>query len=84
MVHLIEKYLDEKIRPSLQAHGGNIEIIDFDNQQLFVKMLGGCQGCRSSNATLQGAVIKMLQGEFPEILQIIDLTDHSQREHSYL
>ena len=55
MLRKIEKVLDEQIRPALASHGGDIEVIDFDNNKLFVKMTGGCQGCSSSKATLKAS-----------------------------
>jgi len=78
MLHLIEKVLDEQIRPALGSHGGNIEIIDFDNKKLFVKLSGGCQGCSSSTATLKDGIEKLLVGQFPEYVEeLVDMTDHA-------
>jgi len=85
MLHLIEKVLDEQIRPALGSHGGNIEIIDFDNKKLFVKLSGGCQGCSSSTATLKDGIEKLLVGQFPEYVEeLVDMTDHAMGENPFM
>ena len=48
MIRQIEKVLDEQIRPALAAHSGNVELVDYDNDKVFLKLTGGCQGCSSS------------------------------------
>lgn len=85
MLHQIEKILDEQIRPALGSHGGNIEVIDFDNKKLYVKLTGGCQGCSSSTATLKDGIEKLLMGKFPEFIdELVDLTDHAMGENPYM
>lgn len=83
MIRKIEKLFDEQIRPSLASHGGNVEIIDVDNNKLFVRLQGGCQGCSSSNATLKDGIQTLVKKNFPEITEVVDLTDHAQGENPY-
>jgi Fe-S cluster biogenesis protein NfuA len=81
----VEKILDDQIRPALASHGGNIEIIDFDNYKLFVKLSGGCQGCSSSKATLKDGIEKLLQKNFPDFIhEVVDLTDHTAGENPFM
>ncbi len=85
MIRKIEKVLDDQIRPALASHGGNIEVVDFDNGQLFVKMSGGCQGCSSSSATLKDGVERLLLSKFPEMVtEVVDLTDHASGEKPFM
>lgn len=84
MIALIEEILNEQVRPALAAHGGNIELIDIDNSKVFVKLTGGCQGCSSSNATLKDGIERLLKQKFPEIDEVIDLTDHDSGENPYM
>ena len=84
MLHLVEQVLDEQIRPALAQHGGNVEVIDIDNSTLFIRFFGGCQGCSSSKATLKGGIEKVIKNNFPEIQEVIDMTDHSQGEKPYM
>ena len=64
MIRQVEKLLDEQIRPALAAHGGNVELIDIDNNNVFVKLTGGCQGCSSSQATLKDGIARLLKQNF--------------------
>ena len=80
----IEKIFDEKIRPALAQHGGNVEVVDIDNDILFVKLVGGCQGCSSSKATVTGGIESVIKKNFPEIKQIVDLTDHQSGSNPYM
>jgi len=85
MIRQIEKVLDEQIRPALASHGGDIEVIDYDNQKLFVKLTGGCQGCSSSKATLKDGIERLLIGKFPEMVkEVVDLTDHAAGDSPFM
>lgn len=84
MITQIEKLFDQQIRPALAQHGGNIEVIDVDNNKLFIKFYGGCQGCSSSKATLKGGVEQIIKQNFPDIEEVIDVTDHEQGTNPYM
>ena len=84
MLQKLEKLFDDKIRPSLMAHGGNIELVDYDNDTLFIKLQGGCQGCSSSKATMKDGVEKIVKHHFPEVKEIVDLTDHQSGQNPYM
>ncbi len=85
MLKKIESVLDEQIRPALASHGGDIEIIDFDNNTLFVKLTGGCQGCSSSKATLKDGIERLLVQKFPDIVKsVVDLTDHAAGDKPFM
>ena len=85
MLKKVEKVLDEQIRPALASHGGGIEVIDFDNNKLFVKLSGGCQGCSSSKATLKDGVERLLIQKFPDIInELVDLTDHASGDNPFM
>ncbi len=84
MILKIETLFDEQVRPSLAAHGGNVEIIDLDNDRLFVRLHGGCQGCSSSKLTLKDGIEQLVKKNFPNISEVVDLTDHEQGENPYM
>lgn len=83
MIKNIEKLLDDQIRPVLAGHGGGVNIIDFEDYKLSIEMFGGCQGCSSSQATLKDGIERLIKENFPEIVEVIDLTDHSSGENPY-
>lgn len=67
-MRLIEQVIDEEIRPMLQKDGGNIELIDVDRTDVYVRLLGMCVGCPSSQATLKGVVEARLREKVdPEV-----------------
>ena len=83
MIRKIEKVLNEKIRPALADHGGNVEIIDVDNNILYIRLVGDCQGCSSSQQTVFEGIKTLIKKGFPEIEKVVDLTDHSAGENPY-
>ena len=83
MIRQMENMFDKHIRPSLAAHGGSVTIVDIDNDRLFLKLAGGCQGCSSSGATLKDGIEQMVRRHFPEIKKVVDLTDHSAGANPY-
>lgn len=84
MMRKIEALFDEQVRPSLATHGGNVEIIDLDNDRLFVRLHGGCQGCSSSKLTLKDGIEQLVKRNFPNITEVVDLTDHEQGDNPYM
>lgn len=84
MLKKLEILFDEQVRPALAAHGGNVEIIDLDNDKLFVRLSGGCQGCSSSKATLKDGIQTLVKQNFPMITEVVDLTDHVSGENPYM
>jgi len=55
-IKLIEEVIDREIRPSLQADGGDIELIDVDGKRVVVALRGACAKCLSAEFTLAGFV----------------------------
>lgn len=56
-----------RIRPALQADGGNIELVDIVDGVVKVKLLGACQGCMGAQMTLKMGVEKVLKEAIPEV-----------------
>lgn len=84
MITQVEKLFDQQIRPALSQHGGNIEIVDIDNDTLFVRFFGGCHGCSSSKATLQDGIKQVVKQNFPDIKEVVDITDHDSGTNPYM
>jgi Fe-S cluster biogenesis protein NfuA len=62
----VEKAL-QKIRPALQADGGDIELIDVRDGVVRVKLTGACGDCPMSQMTLKHGVERVLREEVPEV-----------------
>lgn len=65
----VEKAL-QKIRPALQADGGDIELIDIQDGVVKVKLTGACGGCPMSQMTLKQGVERVLKQEVPEVKEV--------------
>lgn len=83
MIKKIEELLNEQVRPALAAHGGNVEVVDVDNDKLFLKLTGGCQGCSSSQTTVREGIERLVKQNFPDIVEIVDVTDHASGSNPY-
>jgi Fe-S cluster biogenesis protein NfuA len=63
----VEAALD-KIRPVLQADGGNVELVEItDNNIVRVRLQGACKGCPMSQITLKNGVERVVLKEVPEV-----------------
>ncbi len=60
----------EQVRPQLQADGGDIEYVGFDNGIVKVKMKGACTGCPMSTMTLQWGVENFLKKQISEVKRV--------------
>ncbi len=69
MKERVEKALD-KIRPALQADGGNIELVDVVDGVVQVRLQGACAGCPGAQMTLKMGVEKVLKEEIPEVKSV--------------
>ena len=69
----IEAVLDEKVRPALRAHGGEIEIDRLENRVLYVKLLGQCAGCPSADLTNETLVEAEVVKALPELVQRVSV-----------
>jgi Fe-S cluster biogenesis protein NfuA len=80
----IQKLIDDEINPFVASHGGRIELVDYLDKNVYLEMQGGCQGCAASSATLKQGVERLLRDHFgADILEIIDVTDHSQGDNAF-
>lgn len=69
----IEQVISQEINPSLDMHGGGIEIIEFDekNKSLKIKFVGMCLGCPMAQMTFDNLVETSLKKHLPQLKEII-------------
>jgi len=65
----VEKALND-IRPSLQADGGNVELVDVENDTVKVRLTGACAGCPMSEMTLKHGVEQLVKRRVPEVSRV--------------
>ncbi len=69
MKERVQEALD-KIRPALQADGGDVELIDVEGGVVKVRLVGACAGCPMSQLTLANGVERVLKQEVPEVERV--------------
>ena len=74
---VVQQLLDKEVNRSIANHGGKISLVDVRQGKLFISMSGGCQGCASSQVTLRQGFEVMVKRVAPEIVEIVDATDHA-------
>lgn len=80
----IQKVIQNEINPSIASHGGQIDLVDYVDKNIYIQMSGGCQGCAASTATLRDGVERILRENFGEdVNEIIDVTDHNAGSNPY-
>ncbi len=69
MKEKIQEAID-KIRPSLQADGGDVELVGYEDGVVTVRLQGACAGCPMSQMTLKNGIERLLKQEIPEIKSV--------------
>jgi Fe-S cluster biogenesis protein NfuA len=71
VTHMLREKVEgalNKVRPALQADGGDVELIDVDEDGVVkLKLQGACAGCPMSQMTLKMGIEKVLKQNVPEI-----------------
>jgi Fe-S cluster biogenesis protein NfuA len=62
----IQAVIDE-LRPMLQADGGDVELVDYADGVVKVRLVGACSGCPMSTMTLKRGIERRLKSEVPEV-----------------
>ena len=60
----------KEIRPSLQADGGDVELVNVENGIVKVRLTGACGGCPMSQITLKQGIERRIKEAIPEILSV--------------
>ena len=69
MQEKVKEVLD-KIRPSLQADGGDVELVEVVDGVVKVRLKGACAGCPMSQMTLKNGIEKYLKREIPDVVAV--------------
>lgn len=70
MKEKVEKVLS-KIRPDLQADGGDVELVNVKGGVVTVRLKGACGGCPMATMTLKNGIERALKEEIPEVKQVV-------------
>ncbi len=60
-----------RIRPALQADGGDVELLGVKEGVVSVRLIGACGGCPMSMVTLKNGIERILKQEVPEVKSVV-------------
>ena len=63
----------DRLRPFLIGDGGNIEFVKYEDNVVYVKLLGACQDCAMMDYTLKDGIEEMITSEIPEVKEVINI-----------
>lgn len=72
-----EKIIDiiERLRPFLISDGGNIEFVKYENNIVYIKMLGACSNCQILDLTLKDGIEAAIKEEVPDVIEVVNLKE---------
>lgn len=69
--------LETQINPSIAAHGGVANLVAVQANIAYLRLGGGCHGCGVAPVTLSQGIKVAIQTSVPEIIDVVDVTDHA-------
>lgn len=64
----------DRIRPNLQADGGDVELVDVgDDGVVKVRLVGACHGCPMAQMTLKNGIEKIMKEEIPAVQSVVSV-----------
>lgn len=65
----------DDLRPFLMYEGGNIEFIKYENDIVYIKMMGACANCHMLDLTLKDGIEATLKEEIPTIKEVVNVSE---------
>lgn len=79
----ILQVLEHQINPSIASHGGRADLVAVEDDTVYLRLSGGCQGCGMASVTLGQGIEVAIKDNVPEIANVVDVTDHAQGANPY-
>ncbi len=67
------KEIINKLQPFLINDGGNIEFVKYEDNIVYIKMLGACANCQMLDFTLKDGIESAIMSEVPEVKEVINI-----------
>ncbi len=83
MAEAVASVIDNQVNPAVAMHGGRVSLVDVQDNIVYVQLAGGCQGCGMAAVTLKQGIERMLRESFPQIVEVVDVTDHARGTNPY-
>jgi Fe/S biogenesis protein NfuA len=79
----VQETLDREINPGVASHGGHVALLDVRDNRAYIRLSGGCQGCGMADVTLKQGIEVAIKKAVPEIVEVLDSTDHASGTNPY-
>lgn len=77
----VAEVIEQDIRPALQSHGGDVQLVDVDDDGVVkVVLQGACRGCPMAQMTIQRGVQAKLQEAIPEVTKVVAVEPAEEEE----
>lgn len=77
------RVLEEEINPSIAMHGGRADLVSVEDDVAYLRLSGGCQGCGLAAVTLSQGIEVAIKEAVPQIVSVVDVTDHAGGSNPY-
>ena len=70
-----EKIIDiiDKLKPYLISEGGNVEFVKYEDNIVYIKMMGACANCEMLDLTLKEGIETSIISEIPEVKEVVNV-----------
>ena len=79
----VQQVLAQQVNPAIAGHGGAAELVSVDDSTVYLRLMGGCQGCGMAQVTLKQGIERILLDAIPEISGVVDVTDHASGDNPF-
>lgn len=79
----LQRVIETEINPGISLHSGAISLESLEGNTVYIRMLGGCQGCAASTITLRQGIHQAFREAVPRLGAILDQTDHASGKNPF-
>lgn len=65
----------DKLKPFLIQDGGNLEFVKYEDNIVYVKLLGACAECSMMDITLKDGIEQLIINEIPEVKEVVNINN---------
>jgi Fe-S cluster biogenesis protein NfuA len=78
VIQKIEEIIDEKVRPALLAHEGDVQVLSYQDGICRIRLTGKCSGCPSAGITTEELIAEEIRNALPEVKDVILVQEVSE------
>ncbi len=69
----------DKIRPFLISDGGNLEFVKYEDNIVYIRMMGACADCAMIDLTLKEGIEEFIVNEVPEVKEVVNIDSEQKK-----